>query len=71
MTRTAALKFAQDLYAAYQAADIEHLFRGAPAPVGADYGYRHGWIIVLGHSFNGEDLTGQPYDYTQGGWAFA
>jgi hypothetical protein len=70
MTRTDALTFAKNLYAAYQAADIEHLFRGAPEPVKADYCYRHGWIIFGSHAFNNEDLTGVPYDSNQGGWAW-
>lgn len=70
ISRATALNLAKDLHAAYAAADLEHLFRGAPEPVKADYCYRHGWIILCGHSFNHEDLTGQPYDSTQGGWAF-
>ena len=70
MTREIALNLAKDLYAAYRAADIEHLFRGAPEPVKADYCYRHGWIILCGYSFNNEDLTGTAYDINQGGWAW-
>lgn len=70
MTRDEALKIAKVQYAAYQKASIEHLFRGAPEPVDADYGYRHGWIIIGEHSFNNEDLTGEKYDATQGGWAW-
>lgn len=69
ISRTTVLQIAKRLYAQYQAASIEHLFRGAPAPVEADYCYRHGWIILCGLSFNNEDLTGIPYDATQGGWA--
>ena len=71
MDRATALSFAKTLYAAYQAASIEHLFRGAPEPVNADYCYRHGWIIFGGHSFNNEDLTGQPYHCSvQAAWAY-
>lgn len=42
---------AKALYDAYNAAYIEHLFRGAPEPKGEDYGYRHGWIIVDDQAF--------------------
>ena len=34
------------------------------------YGYRHGWYRVGEFMFNSEDVTGQKYDITQGGWAF-
>lgn len=71
MTRTAALEIAKTLYAAYRAADTDHMFgRTSEAPVAADYCYRHGWIVAFGHSFNSEELTGVPYDINQGGWAW-
>lgn len=72
MTRNEALEIAKVKYAAYRAADHAHMFNRGPA-IGdafAEYGYRHGWIITGGHSFNDEDLTGVPYDSTQGGWAY-
>lgn len=71
MTRSEALQIAKASYAAYQKADIEHLFGRGPEPVESDYGYRHGWVIVGDFSFNNEDLTGIPYDALQGGWAYA
>ena len=43
-------------YKAYMAADIEHMFRGAPAPVKADYGYSNGWIIIGDQSFCAEQM---------------
>jgi len=36
----------------------------------AKYGYRHGWYKVGEFCFDREDLTGEKYDATQGGWAF-
>lgn len=70
MTRTEALTIACQQFKVYQDADIEAMFGRGPEPNGADYGYRHGWVTVDGHSFNNEDLTGHKYDSTQGGWAF-
>lgn len=71
MTRIEALEIAKQKYAAYQKADIEEMFGRGPAFDGfKEYGYRHGWIIVEEYSFNNEDLTGIPYDATQGGFAY-
>ena len=64
MTRTEAQAIARQTYAAYLAADIEHLFRGAPAPKGEEYGYRHGWTTVGEFSFPSQDISDgaeQPY----------
>lgn len=65
MNRTDALTVATQKYNAYQAAYIQHLFRGAPAPVEADFNYLHGWIVgVAGFNFSGEEIAGpcnQPY----------
>jgi hypothetical protein len=64
MTRTEAQAIARQQYAAYISADIEHLFRGAPAPVGADYGYRHGWVAVGEFNFRSDEISDgaeQPY----------
>lgn len=33
------------------------------------YGYRHGWYRVGDFCFSREELTGEKYDITQGGWA--
>lgn len=70
MSRAEALIIAKKNYAAYRAAVIANLFNKGPAVVDAEYGYRHGWIIVGEHSFNDEALTGQKYDMHQGGWAW-
>lgn len=64
------LETARKMFKAYDAATIEHLFRNAPAVDDADFGYRHGWIVVNGQSFNREMVIGVPYDITQGGWAW-
>ena len=34
------------------------------------YGYQHGWYVIGGYSFNGDEVTGVPYDIHQGGWAW-
>jgi hypothetical protein len=61
---------AANQFKAYDAATIEHLFRGAAAPKDEDFGYHHGWIMIDGENFNREMATGVAYDHTQGGWAF-
>lgn len=64
------LEIARRNFAQYDAATIEHLFRNAPAVNDADFGYRHGWVVVNGESFNREMTSGVPYDLNQGGWAW-
>lgn len=71
MTRTEAHEIAKKNQAARMAAMIANLFRGAPAIDDATFGYRHGWYRVGEHSFFEYDLTGEKYDATQGGWAYA
>ena len=34
------------------------------------FGFRHGWYLIAGFSFSTEEVTGQPYDMHQGGWAW-
>lgn len=68
--RNAALQIAKQRYAAFQKARTDHDYGRGPEPREADYGYRHGWVMVDGFSFGSDELTGQPYDITQGGWAF-
>lgn len=34
------------------------------------YGYKHGWYSVGEFCFGEDELSGVPYDATQGGWAF-
>jgi len=67
---TNALETARTLYAARMTAIIEQDFRNGPKVNDADFGFKHGWIIVDRQSFSPEALTGRPYDITQGGWAF-
>lgn len=72
MTKEQALTIAKRNHQAHQAADIENLFRGGRSfDAQAEFGYRHGWYHVDGHSFCLRDITGAAYDNTQGGWAFA
>lgn len=71
MNRAQALEIAKANRSAHVAADIANLFHGAPAFDAFErFGFRHGWYSVGKFSFNNEDLTGQKYDPTQGGWAF-
>ncbi len=64
MTRNEALETARTTYSAFISARIEHDFRGAPAPVEADYGYRHGWVRVGEFNFGTDEMVGpnnQPW----------
>ena len=70
MTREQALEVAKANYAAYRAADIANLLRGGPTVDDAAFEYKHGWFLVDGFSFNQEEITGRPYDHSQGGWAY-
>lgn len=71
MTRTEALEIARRNHAANTKERIEVLFRGAPEyDEHAKYGYRHGWYTVGEFCFSTDEITGVPYDHTQGGWAF-
>lgn len=70
MTRDDALATARKNYTARMAAMIEADFRNGPALVDADFGFRHGWYAVGGFNFNEDEVTGVPYDITQGGWAY-
>lgn len=71
MTREQALEIAKINHAAHRAADIANLFKGGPTfDAQAEFGYRHGWYVVGNYSFCLEDITGEKYDITQGGWAY-
>lgn len=64
MTRIEAQAIARTQYAAYIVADIEHMFRAGPAPKGADFGYRHGWVCVGEFNFRSDEISDgaeQPY----------
>lgn len=68
MTKTQAAA----LFAKYDAASIEELFRGGPDAKTVVPEYRHGWILdaTRGASWNREEATGEAYDADQGGWAW-
>lgn len=82
MTRTEALEVARNNLKAHSAARLAWTFgewatmtdvaaRDAKDRAIDDaHGYRHGWYMVGEFSFCREDLTGEKYDITQGGWAF-
>ena len=71
MNRQAKLEIARRNHAAFRKAEIENLFRGGADPRNdaARYGYRSGWFYVGETAFSVEEITGQGYDITQGGWA--
>jgi hypothetical protein len=71
MTRNEALEVAKANHAAHLKARIDHMFgRSSIEPDDAKYGYLHGWYRVGDFNFNQDEITGQPYDHTQGGWAY-
>lgn len=71
MTREQAFEIAKRNYVNYQKADIENLFkRGPDFDAKADYGFSNGWFSVGEYSFSHDEVSGIPYDVTQGGWAF-
>lgn len=56
------LETARSLFTAYNAAMIEHLFHNGPAPIEADYSYKHGWVQVNGQGFSHEMCFGPSYN---------
>lgn len=58
MTRNDALNIARTNRAAYTCAEIAHLFKGAAAPVDADFGHSRGWFKVGDFNFTAEDMDG-------------
>lgn len=71
MTRNEALEIAKANYAANTKERIDHMFGRAPAyDETTKYGYLHGWYQVEDFCFNTDEITGQAYDHSQGGWAF-
>lgn len=71
MTRNEALEIARANYAANTKENIAFTFGRAPAYDAFEkYGYRHGWYYAGGFCFSVDEITGTPYDHTQGGWAF-
>lgn len=78
MTREEALEVAKTNHAARMLEYVKELRRD-PSNANLDafdlrcvgtYGYRHGWYLIGGFSFNQDEITGQPYDINQGGWAW-
>lgn len=69
LTWIEALETARVNYKAHRTAIIAHLFGRGPEPDDAAFGHRHGWYRVEGFSFSVPEITGEPYDHTQGGWA--
>lgn len=74
MTRNEALEIAKTTYAAHRKAIIDLMFGRTTGTTEAEidqrHGYRHGWYSVGEFSFCSEQITGIPYDHTQGGWAY-
>jgi hypothetical protein len=74
MTRNEALQIAKQTREVHMKAHIDGLFGRGPALSADDelnqYGYRHGWYRVGEFSLSEDEVTGVPYDYTQGGWAY-
>ena len=72
MTREAALEIAKANYPAHRKSVIDALFGRAPAVNEFEnFGYRHGWYYVGDFCFCQTEVTGEPYDHSQGGWAYA
>lgn len=82
MTRNEALEIARTNLAAHSKAQIDFTFNvwavitdieareRMQRELDAKYGYRHGWYEAGEFCFDREELTGEKYDATQGGWAF-
>jgi hypothetical protein len=70
MTRNEALEIARTNFKANTIARIDFTFGRTANYDEAAYGYRHGWYAVGDFSFDVDEITGIPYDHTQGGWAF-
>jgi len=69
MTRNEALATAKINHKAHRKAVIDHLFGRAATLDEASFGFRHGWYQVGNFNFSQDEITGQAYDHTQGGWA--
>ena len=71
MSREESLEIARRNHAAHTSADAEHLFgRGSAFDAEKRFGFRNGWYHVGGYAFDLSDLTGEPYDSAQGGFAY-
>jgi hypothetical protein len=74
MTRNEALEIAKANHKSHHKAIVDLMFGRTPGAVEAEidqtHGYRHGWYRVAEFSFDTDEITGVPYDHTQGGWAY-
>lgn len=70
MTRAEALEIAKTVRADCMKARIDFMFGRTTSFNEADYGYKHGWYTIGDYNFNDDEITGIPYDHTQGGWAY-
>lgn len=62
--REFALAAAKTSFRNLNTAWMQHWLGNAPAPVEADYNYRHGWIHLFGFGFRSDELSDgvdQPY----------
>ena len=70
MNRNEALEIARRNERAHNKARIDFTFGRRADFNEADFGHIHGWFTVGEFCFSRDELTGQPYDHNQGGWAF-
>ena len=70
MTRNEALTQAKSNHAAHLAWMIQNGFRCDYDHEMTAFGFKHGWYQVGEFNFCDEQVTGNAYDITQGGWAF-
>lgn len=81
-SRTEALEIARKNLAAHSAERLHFTFKvwavmtdiierdRLDREIDAKHGYRHGWFKVGEFNFSREEITGEAYDHTQGGWAW-
>lgn len=70
MERTAALEAAKKAHSNHMAVPFQERVWMKPEEEFSRFGYRHGWYHVDSFAFNDEEITGDKYDSTQGGWAY-
>jgi hypothetical protein len=70
INRQQALEVAKANHAARMALPFAERVWMQPAEEESRFGYRQGWYLVGGFSISDEEITGQPYDSHQGGWAW-
>jgi hypothetical protein len=71
MTRNEALAIARSNRAAYIKAEIEFMFGRGPAVSNDAFGTSgKGWFHAGEFNFSEDEITGEQYDFTQGGLAY-